>query len=184
MADGAWFHLPHRAGDRSLAEQMLGLEGLDVRGCSVLDLGCAEGLIGIEMAKQGARLVHGVENNPRFVLMAREFAGPHPCVRIFEWDLNGGPPALCLPRYDVVLLLAILHKLTAPTDHLRRFAGMADRLVIRLPLGSHGQFLAKHGDADEVREYCDTVAVLGQCGMRLTDCRPGPRGELVHHWQR
>ena len=49
-----WFVTDGRAGDRTLAQQLVGLDKINVQGATVLDVGCAEGLISIEMAKRGA----------------------------------------------------------------------------------------------------------------------------------
>jgi 2-polyprenyl-3-methyl-5-hydroxy-6-metoxy-1,4-benzoquinol methylase len=61
-----WLSVPgiREHADRTLAEQMLGLDKAvaECKGKRVLDLGCAEGLIGLEFAKAGAVNVVGIES--------------------------------------------------------------------------------------------------------------------------
>jgi SAM-dependent methyltransferase len=180
-----WFRIPGvQDGERSLQEQLQGLAPVlgMVRDKTVLDLGCAEGLIAIEMARAGARLVHGVECNPQVLGLARELAHKHAALPVVFWgaNLNRPLPGKLAPQYDVVLLLAILHKLTGPAAALRRFAALArERIAIRLPLGSSRAFRSKQGG-----ELCDVNAILPDLGFVLEQTLPGPRRELVQHWLR
>ena len=54
------------------------LERTNVRGLSVLDVGCGSGILGIVALMRGARLAHGVDINPASVEVSR-----------FNADLNG-----------------------------------------------------------------------------------------------
>jgi hypothetical protein len=158
---------------RTLQEQLQGLEPAlaAAPGRTVLDLGCAEGWIAREFQKAGAVAVHGVECNAELKI--------DPAVRVWRWNLNDGLPPGLLWRYDIVLLLAILHKLRNPEDRLRQYAGMAlERVVIRLPLGSHGWIKSKF--AHQEKCYCNQV--MKESGFKLEQTLPGPRGELVQHW--
>lgn len=86
------------------------------RGASILDVGCNRGLVGFELANNGAELVHGCDNYAEGIQTARELFADIRCVRSqFEViDLRPGPSAL-MPffgqAYDIVLLLATYHKL-------------------------------------------------------------------------
>src|SRR5687767_7675026 len=62
--DPGWFKIPNlQKGKVDLGRQTRGLDVVRAAcpGATVLDLGCAEGLVSIELAKAGARLIHGVE---------------------------------------------------------------------------------------------------------------------------
>ena len=177
-----WFKVPGvQDGDRSLAEQMQGLAPAlaAMRGKTVLDLGCAEGLIALEALRAGAALVHGVEYNRQLLEVGQGVLSTCPDAILMYGDLNEGLPAQCRAHYDVILALAIIHKLERPAESLARYAAMADRVVIRLPLGSKGVFRAKYS----IRR-CDTNAVMPAAGFVLEQTLPGPRKELVQHWRR
>lgn len=86
------------------------------RGASVLDVGCNRGLVGFEMANNGAKVVHGCDNYELGILTAKELFADLRSVEIqFEVvDLSKGAVAL-KPfgdrHYDIVLMLATYHKL-------------------------------------------------------------------------
>lgn len=127
MKPNNWF-----GGDRTFEQQMTGLDWLkDVcHGRTILDFGCAEGLISIEMLRHGATHVHGIELVLERVKAARVNARGY--ASLFETgDANAWKPT---KRYGVVLALAILHKLTDPSAVARRLARAADHaVVLRLP---------------------------------------------------
>jgi SAM-dependent methyltransferase len=140
-----WFKLRGvQDGDRTVTEQLTGLGAVcrHAFGKTVLDLGCAEGLIGLHMLNRcGASMVHGLSIVKTEIAAARELAksalGP---AKFFHADLNGfakiasANPPLLLAKYDVVLLLSILHKLKNPEDILNRVLKYAAGTVaIRLP---------------------------------------------------
>jgi SAM-dependent methyltransferase len=171
-----WFRISGRQdGFRSLTEQMAGIgPALDSKGKTVLDLGCAEGLIALEFMRGGA-VVHGVEFNRQLLEVALDLGVP-----AWYFDLNEGLPEGCFAQYDIVLLLAIVHKLLDPAQKLREFSRLArERVVIRLPLGSDGKFRSKYSEMP-----CDVQLIMPAEGFRLEQTLPGPRGELVQHWVR
>lgn len=95
------------------------------RGASVLDIGCNRGLVGFELANNGAEVVHGCDNYEAGIKVARELFADIRHVRSqFEVvDLREGPGALKPyfgQTYDIVLLLATYHKLKRimPADGL------------------------------------------------------------------
>lgn len=125
-------------GDRTIDEQAIGLEDYDFTGKMVLDLGCAEGLISAYALMEGATLVHGCEIiNDHLRVARRLMAGKK--AQFFEMDLNNfkqshkNTISQMLPRYDVVLMLAIAHKLKHPAAFIEYAASLADSLIIRLP---------------------------------------------------
>jgi trans-aconitate methyltransferase len=124
-----WFG---QGGDRTLVQQLTGLQALIQRvpGKSVLDVGCAEGLIGIHLYDAGAAAVHGLELRPDYVAEANKLRGDRGC--LFEVaDVNEYRP---VREYDITIMLAVLHKLREPGEVLSRFAlDTRDLMVLRLP---------------------------------------------------
>lgn len=127
-----WFPVRGEPGDRTIDQQMQGLMLLQqsVAGKTVLDVGCAEGLIDIELVKAGAIAVHGVEIRPQAVSIANELRGDLP-ITFEQGDMNSWRPKR---EYNVLVMLAILHKLKHPDlvlhDLLRH---CTDLVVLRLP---------------------------------------------------
>jgi len=131
------------------------MRGLDVvrqaaAGAAVLDLGCAEGIISLELAKSGARLVHGVELlGDRLIVAEKMFGAQFPGLerQFIAWDLDrfenlfldATPDApqegkFLATRYDIVLCLAIAQKLSKPARFLRMASALCSNLMaVRLP---------------------------------------------------
>lgn len=133
--DKPWFKLDDRDSERTLEQQCLGLGHMfaDCNGKSVLDVGCAEGLIALHATACGARFAHGVELVQSRVQAANDLAFDRraPAVFYAQAAENFIPPE---PQYDIVLMLAILHKMKNPTAVCAMYADMCtDLCVIRLP---------------------------------------------------
>lgn len=179
--DDYWFKIGGAHGLRFLKEQLEGLDAVRA-GCSrasVLDLGCAEGLIGKYLIDTcGADLVHGVELHPLRVEEANKQLAGYSNVKMIEGDLNepekissdlGAEPGV----YDVVLLLAILHKLRDPAAALLWAAQRCKKLMaIRLPTAER-VFATRHD-----KKIIDVAKILG-ANWHLLDEKPGPRRELT-----
>ena len=111
-----WFAHDGHPGDRTLAEQLAGLEKLReaMPGATVLDLGCAEGLLAREFLAWGARRVDGVEIVPEAVSDARELLAD--AIRDGRASVHRGSimtlDALETldPQYDIVCALAVVQK--------------------------------------------------------------------------
>lgn len=182
-----WFAIPGvQSGDRTLEEQMLGLQPAleHARGKTVCDLGCAEGLIALEFAAAGATVM-GYDLNADLIRVAcqmRDQRGLRDRVRFECVNLNDlverEQTAESVRQYDIVLALAVVHKMADPQRVLRYLAGICrERAVIRLPQGSSGFFRTKHHNVP-----CDVNRVLQESGLRLDGTAAGPRGEQVQHW--
>lgn len=185
MADPhtGWFRADASQGGRTLDEQLLGLGPAiaAARDGRVLDLGCAEGLIGAEFLRAGAHAVDGVEANPAFAEAARALATRTPGLRVIEGDLNQGLPAAAEPPYHVVLALAVLHKLREPAAAMDWLAAATGHLlVVRLQRRSQGMVWSKYFRDSE----CDLCVELPARGLFLGATLEGPRGELVQYWHR
>jgi len=185
-----WFEIPGvQQGDRTLAEQMLGVEPAlaAAAGKTVCDLGCAEGLIALEFARAGAASVYGCDFNPPLVdeaIAQRDRAGLQKTVHFQVMNLNhliaSEYASVEIWNYDIVLALAILHKLGDPHEALRFMAhATRERLVIRLPVGSTGVIYTKNKGV-----RCDVTQMLRSLSLRLELQVEGPRKELVQHWVR
>lgn len=185
MSSG-WFRIPGvQEGPRSIDEQMMGLAPAltEATGKTVLDLGCAEGSIALEFARAGALNVFGCDYNAGFIDTANrqlKRVGPA-AVRFQHADIADLLAAYERPQYDIVLALAILHKLPDPAAGAKFCAQSARSLiVVRLPQGSTGTIRSKH-----VRHMrCDLPQTFASCGFVRERKEIGPRGEWVQYWRR
>jgi len=130
-----WFKIPGvQDGDRTLEDQMKGLGWLfaNVKNNTVLDVGCAEGLLSIELAaRYGAKSVHGVEVVADHVVMANKLKGSKLPITFECADMNKWRPK---KKYDIVVALAILQKLKDPGAVAAALANCAhEAIVLRLP---------------------------------------------------
>lgn len=186
MKRKGWFAIPGvQLGDRTAEEQQLGLERAFQRmpGKSVLDLGCAEGVIAQACLRHGARRVIGMDNNAEFIRTARELLAGDSRAELIEADLNAGPDDedRAIHRADVVLALAIFHKLKDPAVLVPEWADLArELLVVRLPIGSTGAFPSKY----RPEKACNLLQILPRHGFTLGGAEKGPRGEWVQYWDR
>jgi hypothetical protein len=182
MADKVgWFTTEKRPGDRTLVQQTTGLEPLFKHlgkrdpPLTLLDVGCAEGLITMACFDHGAIACHGVEIVPGHVDVANKLRGGRACT--FEvGDANDWKPQR---QYDVVLLLATLHKLREPLEACKRFAAAARSLVvIRLPPG--GPVIR-----DERTNFYPFDIGACMVGFDLLEAGPtGPFGEWMGYFER
>lgn len=181
MRTRGWFNLPERPGDRTLAQQLRGLDPmlLEVHGKSVLDVGCAEGLISLEVAYRGARYVHGYEIVPGHVAIAQRLAAERglPCTFIHA-DMNGHT---LTESYDVVLLLAVLHKFWQPAVRAHMFAAHCrDLCVIRL--SPDGTEIINDARSQNVPQ--DIGAVMRSHGFVVERRELGPFDEVTWYYRR
>lgn len=144
---------PHGIQRRVIGMHDFRLDGLTdltlrARGASVLDLGCNRGGAAIEMANNGAVLIHGCDNYAKGIETAREiFADIRAVESRFEVvDLTHGAASLdwCGEQcYDMTLLLATYHKLKRgmPAD---RLSGLVKAIGHRTI-----QYFAWRGTADQ-----------------------------------
>ena len=172
-------------GDVHLAEQMLGLEkALDIaKDKSVLDLGCAEGLISREFLKAGAKSVTGIDIMQTYVAIAIKLCKDFANAKFIRSDLNAYSKSSSRKKYDVVLALAIIHKAKKPADFLKLAIDSCNSsgvIVIRYPIRqSDGIIKSKH-----CNNTCDVIKTMADNGFVSKGKLVGPRGEVVEYWAR
>jgi trans-aconitate methyltransferase len=135
-----WFIIPGvQEGDRTASQQLLGLETIakQFKGATVLDLGCAEGLIGRHCIDAwDAASVDGVTRIQYEIDEAHKQCKGRP-MRFLCGDLGSQAERAALPllpKYDIVLALSVLHKVKKPMELLEWACGFVGRyLVVRLP---------------------------------------------------
>jgi SAM-dependent methyltransferase len=129
------------------------------RGCSVLDVGCNRGLVGFELANNGAEVIHGCDNYEDGIHTARELFVDLRNVRSqFEViDLRNGSKAIrpyFMEVYDIVLLLATYHKLkrAMTPDALNELTTYLGRVTMR--------YFAWRGTSDKPDENEEEMRTL------------------------
>lgn len=176
---GRWF-----GGDRTREQQLTGLDRLwrAIHGRSVLDVGCAEGVISLECAKRGARLVTGLEIRDDAVVAARSLSQGSPYRDRMAFYVTDVEPFDTTNRFDVVLMLAILHKLKDPSVVCRRLAALAVELVvIRLPPAGAPVII----DSRSGNRPHNIDATMIESGFYLEYCGCiGPLGEWMGYYRR
>lgn len=184
-----WISVPgiREEADRTLAEQMLGIDVSEAKGKTVLDLGCAEGLIGREFALAGASSVLGVESLESHLEVARRACADAPQMRFERAYLQDWIPAHDPPEvFDIVLCLGIAHKVADPSTVLR-FACRSSRDLVLFRAPAHawnGNITAKHGNRGTPRITVHVPTVMGEEGFALERHISGARGEGVEYWRR
>ena len=181
-----WFRIPgiRPDGDRTLEEQMIGLAPAleEARGKTVLDLGCAEGLIAREFARAGASRVVGIEMLASHLEVARAVCKDVPQVRFICAHLGDFIAAReSIRTFDIVLALGIIHKLRDPEVPLRFAAQSAASLMLfRAPAkATNGNVASKHTGIT-----CNVPRIMAAEGFAEERLIPGVRGEAVQYWRR
>jgi len=185
MSRRGWFKVAGQDGDRSVKEQLLGLEPAlaAAKGKTVLDLGCAEGAIAMEFAKAGAT-VTGIELLADHLAVARQICKGHPVTLIQaelkEWIETHPQPE----QFDIVLALSIAHKLHEPGVLLSFAARSAKEMVVFRGPGKRGMYWdgvlkAKFGEGD-----CHVPTVFKSEGFTEGETLPSAQREQVQYWHR
>lgn len=184
-----WFAIAGvQRGDRTLAQQMMGLQLLPelVHTKTVLDLGCAEGLIAVEAVLAGAVLVDAVDYNEELLATAENYRNSKSILdtrlRFHRVNLSQALPAQLSAQYDVVLALSIIHKLYDMTSFVRRIAAASKGVVvIRYPTKARdGIVHCKYNRGLRV----DVPRLMRMDGFTQFAEREGSNDELVAYWRR
>jgi len=122
---GDWFHNLDLAGHQTAPHHFLGdypavkwrrfadAVPADLRGQSVLDVGCNAGFYSIEMKRRNADRVVGIDSDPRYLAQAR-FAAEVSGVDVDFRELSVYDVAALGERFDVVLFMGVLYHLRHP----------------------------------------------------------------------
>jgi 2-polyprenyl-3-methyl-5-hydroxy-6-metoxy-1,4-benzoquinol methylase len=103
-------------GPINLNRRLVGIQALFtsniLKNATVLDLGCAEGLIGMELLARGARLVHGFDVSADRISRGKAVADNNIILSTADlenWEDVGG--SFILDKYDIVLFCGVYHHL-------------------------------------------------------------------------
>lgn len=176
-----WFSTLGRPGDRTLKDQLIGLDDLFDRseGKTVLDVGCAEGLISMHLFDFGATAVHGLEIVPGHVDIANKLRGDRACT----FEVANADTYKPVRQYDIVIMLALLQKLRDPVGACRRFAAAArEMVVLRLPPRGEDPLVFK--DERSSHRPQDITAAMQAEGFMLKNALAGFRDEHISYWER
>jgi tRNA (mo5U34)-methyltransferase len=122
---GPWFHNIDLHGVQTAPDHFLGdyprihwqtfQDALpwDLRGRSVLDIGCNAGFFSIEMKRRGAERVVGIDSDPRYLAQAR-LAAEVMETQIEFRQMTVYEVAALRERFDLVLFMGVLYHLRHP----------------------------------------------------------------------
>lgn len=145
MLGHGWFSLAGiQTGEFDLKDRLYTFEDRKTRkrarGSTILDLGCAEGLLSKWLLDTcGAKSVHGLDRFEPYVKMARSLMRNYDAkYEVCDFDLFDTwrelNPGFLSPKYDLVLLLRVLQKLARPAEFLKTAAALAGKsLLLQVP---------------------------------------------------
>jgi len=186
--DKGWFSIPgiREHADRTIEEQLGALKRAlaEAGGKTVLDLGCAEGAISLEFAKAGATRVLGLEVVEPHLVVARKYCEGWPqiefvCAHLGEWAVAHPEPE----RFDIVLALGVIHKLTYMEPALRWAAKSCDDLFcFRSGAMGEGDYMVRN---KRKTDQLNLPEVMRSCGFKDEGrVMHGEKREIVHYWRR
>ena len=166
-------------GDRTLEGQIKGLESLDVRDSTVLELGAAEGLMTKWLLEKDAMFVHAVEIVPEHVEVAHKvLKNWKDHYEFTRADLNTWRTD---SKYDVVMALAVFHKCRDPGLVCRELSRAAYRLLVIRNPPIHPTTIIDH--RSDFKPF-DLRKILEEEGWRLDRTTNGPNNEPTTFWVR
>jgi hypothetical protein len=156
-----------------IQQRLDGLEPLldRAKNLTVLDLGAAEGFIGLQFLCNGARLLHGFEREPSRVATAKRLARDHPramfrAANLADWTgFTRQNREFLQDRYDIVLFLGLHHHL--PESSRSKTLHEAARLATR--------YFAYRAP-DKIRESDGVDEALAHIGFTLISTSAGHDG--------
>ena len=122
---GEWFHNMNLEGEWTAPQHYLGdfprikwerikkVIPADLRGCTVLDIGCNAGFYSLELKSRGADLVVAIDSDPRYLAQARLAAHTRDLDIDFR-QMSVYDVAALRRRFDLVLFMGVLYHLRHP----------------------------------------------------------------------
>jgi protein-L-isoaspartate O-methyltransferase len=186
-----WFKVPGQDGDRSVKDQLRGLEpALKVaKGKTVLDLGAAECAISREFALAGATVV-AIEREAQFCDVGRKLCeGLYVEVIQANLDVWIDEHPEQPQKFDIVLALSVAHKLFQPGKLLSFACRSAQEMVVFRGPGKQnlywdGILKAKFAFSKEIHGQCHVPSLMAEHGFFEGDTLPSGQGERVQYWHR
>jgi 2-polyprenyl-3-methyl-5-hydroxy-6-metoxy-1,4-benzoquinol methylase len=137
-----WFKIGDNGGQWDIARQDAGLAEIDFKDKTVLEVGCAEGLVSLQNLKRGARISHGIEFRERAVEVAKSIAGVlglSETAKFYCGDIRDTPAVLNQPgmleRYDIIIAMAVLQKVANQPEVLGKILQKCSKtFVLRMPV--------------------------------------------------
>jgi tRNA (mo5U34)-methyltransferase len=113
--DGEWTAPQHYLGDfpRIKWERIKNVIPADLRGRTVLDIGCNAGFYSLELKSRGADLVVAIDSDPRYLAQARLAAHTRNLDIDFR-QMSVYDVAALRRRFDLVLFMGVLYHLRHP----------------------------------------------------------------------
>jgi tRNA (mo5U34)-methyltransferase len=178
---GEWFHNLDLAGVRTAPNHFLGdypafkwrafahAIPSDLRGMTVLDVGCNAGFFSIEMKRRGADRVVGIDSDPGYLAQAR-FAAEVSGVDVELRQLSVYDVGKLGERFDLVLFMGVLY-------HLRHPLLALDRLHEHV-VGSTLVFQSMQRGSKEVAAVAEDYPFTEE---RIFDDPSFPRAAFIEH---
>jgi 2-polyprenyl-3-methyl-5-hydroxy-6-metoxy-1,4-benzoquinol methylase len=178
-----WFEIDGlQTGEHKLEKRLHGLRMLasHAENATILDLGCAEGLISSWLYDQGpACLVHGVEQHPPYLKTAREMHVGDRAFRFWQHDLNNGLPGGLMRSYDIVLCLCLAQKLRHPLEFLTVAACMCNRFfALHLPYDIIDDRRSDHVLVDPSKDVFEPLGF--KCIVHVNDTDDAPLSRRIY----
>jgi protein-L-isoaspartate O-methyltransferase len=135
------------------------------QGSTVLDVGSHVGYFGIELARARGCKVDSYEANNRFRSIQRWAVKANGVEDLVKVKGDFDPAAMGSKKYDVILLLAVLHY--CPGDFLKRIAAHGKKIIIEFPRPEettalyHDLIVELSPFEDHLRKVFGEVALIG-----------------------
>jgi 2-polyprenyl-3-methyl-5-hydroxy-6-metoxy-1,4-benzoquinol methylase len=106
----------------------------DVKGKSVLDIGCGSGIYSADFARRGAARVLGVDLSSNMLELAREEAAAQGVSDVCEFRRQNFVEAEFDEKFDVSIAMGVFDYLPAPEPFIRKIAEVTrGRVIVSLP---------------------------------------------------